>query len=86
MSRLGVMSRFFRRSGNPEGPCVPVYRVPPRSGCLHLLIAFYARSGQIPVRQDTDHHAQIFEAVRAGDAEAARLAMQGHLQWVRDRL
>jgi DNA-binding GntR family transcriptional regulator len=52
---------------------------------LHLL-SRYARSGQIPVRRDTDHHAQIFEAVRAGDAEAARLAMQGYLQWVRDRL
>ena len=53
---------------------------------VRWVIAFYARSGQIPVRRDTDHHAQIFEAVRAGDAEAARLAMQGHLQWVRDRL
>jgi DNA-binding GntR family transcriptional regulator len=38
------------------------------------------------VRRDTDHHAQIFEAVRAGDAEAARLAKQMHVQWVRDRL
>ena len=53
---------------------------------VRWVIAFYARSGQIPVRRDTDHHAQIFEAVRAGDAEAARRAMQGHLQWVRDRL
>ena len=53
---------------------------------VRWVIAFYARSGQIPVRQDTDHHAEIFEAVRAGDAEAARLAMQRHLQWVRDRL
>ena len=53
---------------------------------VRWVIAFYARSGQIPVQRDTDHHAQIFEAVRAGDAEAARLAMQGHLQWVRDRL
>jgi DNA-binding FadR family transcriptional regulator len=53
---------------------------------VRWVITFYARSGQIPVRRDTDHHAQIFEAVRSGDAEAARLAMQRHLQWVRDRL
>jgi GntR family transcriptional repressor for pyruvate dehydrogenase complex len=53
---------------------------------VRWVIAFYARSGQIPVRRDTDHHARIFEAVRSGDAEAARLAMQMHLQWVRDRL
>jgi DNA-binding GntR family transcriptional regulator len=36
--------------------------------------------------RDTDHHAEILEAARAGDAEAARLAMKGHLQWARDRL
>ena len=65
---------------------------PRRVGVSHFIpssfpvIAFYARSGQIPVQRDTDHHAQIFEAVRAGDAEAARLAMQGHLQGGRDRL
>jgi GntR family transcriptional regulator, transcriptional repressor for pyruvate dehydrogenase complex len=53
---------------------------------VRWVIAFYARSGQIPVRRDTDHHARIFEAVRSGDAEAARLAMQMHLQSVRDRL
>ncbi len=53
---------------------------------VRWVIAFYARSGQIPVRRDTDHHAGIFDAVRAGDAEASRLAMQRHLQWVRDRL
>jgi len=50
------------------------------------VIAFCARSGQIPVGRDTDHHAEILEAARAGDAEAARLAMKGHLQWARDRL
>lgn len=53
---------------------------------IRWAIAFYARSGQIPVRRDTDHHVQIYEAVRAGDPEAARLAMHRHLQWVRDRL
>jgi GntR family transcriptional repressor for pyruvate dehydrogenase complex len=53
---------------------------------VRWVITFYARSGQIPVRRDTDHHVQIYEAVRAGDAEAAHLAMQMHLQWVRDGL
>jgi DNA-binding FadR family transcriptional regulator len=50
------------------------------------VIAFYARSGQIPLPLDTDHHARIYEAVRAGNAVAARQAMQAHLEWVRDRL
>ena len=53
---------------------------------VRWVIDFYARSGQIPVRRDTDHHAQIYEAVRAGDAQAARTAMRMHLEWVRDRL
>jgi DNA-binding GntR family transcriptional regulator len=44
------------------------------------MIAFYARSGQIPVQPDTDHHAKIFEAAHTGDAEAAPVAMQGHLR------
>jgi GntR family transcriptional regulator, transcriptional repressor for pyruvate dehydrogenase complex len=53
---------------------------------VRWVIDFYARSGQIPVRRDTEDHAQIYEAVRTGDAQAARAAMRGHLEWVRDRL
>jgi GntR family transcriptional regulator, transcriptional repressor for pyruvate dehydrogenase complex len=53
---------------------------------VRWVIDFYARSGQIPVRRDTDHHARICEAVRTGDAVAARTAMRMHLEWVRDRL
>jgi DNA-binding FadR family transcriptional regulator len=53
---------------------------------VRWVIDFYARSGQMPVRLDTDHHAGIYEAVRAGDAGTARTAMRAHLEWVRDRL
>jgi GntR family transcriptional regulator, transcriptional repressor for pyruvate dehydrogenase complex len=53
---------------------------------VRWVIDFYARSGQVPVRRDTDHHARIYEAVREGDAEAARAAMRMHLEWVRDGL
>jgi GntR family transcriptional repressor for pyruvate dehydrogenase complex len=53
---------------------------------VRWVIAFYARSGQVPLRLDTDHHGRIYEAVRAGDAETARRAMLMHLEWVRDRL
>ena len=53
---------------------------------VRWVIDFYARSGQVPVRRDTDHHARIYEAVRARDAGAARAAMRLHLEWVRDRL
>ena len=38
-----------------------------------------------PCVRDTDHHAEIFEPARAGAAEAARLAMQAHVQRARDR-
>lgn len=53
---------------------------------VRWVIDFYARSGQMPVRLDTDHHARIYEAVRGGNAGAARTAMRSHLEWVRDRL
>ncbi len=53
---------------------------------VRWVIDFYARSGQIPLRLDADHHARIYEAVRAGDAGAAHTAMTMHLEWVRDRL
>lgn len=53
---------------------------------VRWVIDFYARSGQMPVRLDTDHHARIFEAVRDRNAGAARTAMRAHLEWVRKRL
>ena len=84
-AQIGVV----RRPPTDLGFHVNLCRATPNPLLLAIVrwvIDFYARSGQIPVRRDTDHHARICEAVRAGDAEAARTAMRIHLEWVRDRV
>lgn len=48
------------------------------------IIDFYAKSGQAPSTQDVADHAEIYEAVRRRDPEAASMAMSRHLEWVKD--
>jgi GntR family transcriptional repressor for pyruvate dehydrogenase complex len=50
-----------------------------------LITRFYADDPEVPIEADAIEHRAIYEAVRDGDAEAARQAMRNHLERIEGR-
>ncbi len=85
-SDLALHIAIADASGNPQFAEVLRYIEDPITGSRSLSLSLHLPRGREKQRLIFAEHDHVVEAIRAGDAEAAQMAMQFHISQIRRRL